>query len=413
MRSADDPAKATPLGPVLRQLTLPVYLPWLASGIGTGVLLPVLPLYLRQNGLSFSAVSVVLAAAGMGAVIGGIPVGALAHRKGEELLLTVSVVLMAVTAVALGLTTAILTLVAFRVLYGVGIVGVGQSRQTYITREVAPSVRGRVMALVGGSFRLSVVIGPLLGGVAVEFAGFTAAFILSGVLTSSGLLAVVAHRRRSDRNDSPAPVTEPMGAGIRRHFRRLLVTGFGPMLIMAARDGRQVVVPLIGDSLGLGPIGVGALVAVGTGADFLLFPIAGFVMDRFGRLRAIIPAFTLMAIGLLLLGVADTAAGAVVAGIVMGVGNGLSAGSLLTLGSDLAPEDATASFIAGFNLMANFGRVLGPLIVGWSADAIGLGPSAIALAVVLAVGVSWLAVMVGETGSRAAFSGARIPPEKQ
>ncbi len=383
---------------MVASLTLPVYLPWLASGIGTGVLLPVLPLYLRDHGLSFSAISVVLAAASMGSVLGGIPAGALAHRRGEDLLLVLSIVLMAVTASFLGLTTAVTALVAFRLLYGVGLIGFHQSRQTYITRRVDPRVRGRIMSLVGGTFRLSVVIGPLLGGLVVELAGFEAAFVVSGVLTASGLLALAAHRR-SAQDPMPDVATGSTWSGIRRHLKRLLITGFGPMLVMAARDGRHVVVPLIGDSLGLSPFAVGALVAVGTSADVLLFPVAGYVMDRFGRLRAMVPAFSLLAIGLLLLGTAHTATMAVIAGIVMGVGNGMSAGSLLTLGSDLAPDDATAPFIAGFNLMANIGRVVGVLIVGWSADAIGLGRSAVALAVVLGAGVLWLVTMVGETNA--------------
>jgi len=383
----------------MRSLALPVYLPWLASGIGTGVLLPVLPLYLLDHGLSFTAVSVVLAAAGFGSVLGGIPAGAISHRHGEDILLAVSLVIMGVTAAALGLTAAVSMLVALRITYGFGTVGVGQSRQTYITRRIDPRHRGRVMSLVGGSFRLAVLVGPLLGGFTVQLAGFRAAFLLSGVLSATGLLAMFAHMRGAKPEGFASEVNTPMWVGIRRHFKRLLVTGFGPMLVMAARSGRHVVVPLIGDSLGLSPAAIGALVAAGTAADLLLFPVAGYVMDRFGRLRAIVPAFTLMAAGLLLLGTANSTTAAVVAGIVMGVGNGLSAGSLLTLGSDLAPDDATAPFIAGFNLMSDLGRVVGPLIVGWSADAIGLGRSALVLAAVLMAGLVWLVVMVGETNT--------------
>ncbi len=407
MRSAE-PVEA--IGPVMRSLALPVYIPWLASGIGTGVLLPVLPLYLLDHGLSFSAVSVVLAAAGFGSVLGAIPAGAISHRRGEDLLLAAALVIMGLTAALLGLTTAVSMLVALRITYGFGTVGVGQSRQTFITRRIDSRHRGRVMSLVGGSFRLSVLVGPLIGGVTVEVAGFRAAFVLSGVLSASGLLAMFAHRRMVGPEPASTEAHVPMRTGIRRHFRRLLVTGFGPMLVMAARSGRHVVVPLISDSLGLSPAAVGALVAVGTAADLLLFPVAGYVMDRFGRLRAIVPAFTLMAGGLLLLGTAHTTAAAVVAGVVMGVGNGLSAGSLLTLGSDLAPEDATAPFIAGFNLMADLGRVIGPLIVGWSADAIGLGRSAVVLAGVLMAGLVWLVVMVGETNSEPGVSRGRTLP---
>jgi MFS family permease len=189
-------------------------------------------------------------------------------------------------------------------------------------------------------------------------------------------------------------------SGLRDHRRRLVVVGVGPALVMAARDGRHVVVPLIADSFELSPSAIGALVAVGTGADLLLFPVAGYVMDRFGRLHAMVPAFSLMSVGLLLLGLADTKTTVVLATVVVGMGNGMSAGTLLTYGSDLAPRDDPGPFLAGLNVMSNVGRVIGPLIVGWSADAIGLGASAVALAVVLAAAVVWLSLVVGETGDR-------------
>lgn len=386
----------------MRSLVLPVYLPWLASGLGAGVLLPTLPLYLREEGLSFTRVSIVLAASGVGAALGSLPAGSAGQRLGEDRLLGIALTVMAVTAALLGSTTTVVALVAFRVLYGMGQVALGHSRQTFITRTVAVSLRGRVMSSVGGTFRLSLLIGPLLGGVVVDRYGFVAAFVLGGGLTAAGLLALIAHGR-SDAGDASGGVVAAadrvdLRTGLREHRRRLLVVGVGPALVMAARDGRHVVVPLIADSFDLSPSAVGALVAIGTGADLLLFPVAGYVMDRFGRLHAMVPAFSLMSLGLLLLGLADSATTVVLATVVVGMGNGMSAGTLLTYGSDLAPRDDPGPFLAGLNVMTNGGRVAGPLIVGWAADAIGLDASAVALAVVLALAVAWISLVVGETG---------------
>ena len=142
---------------------------------------------------------------------------------------------------------------------------------------------------------------------------------------------------------------------------------------------------------------VGALVAIGTGADLLLFPVSGWLMDRFGRLYAIVPAFSLMAIGLLVLGAWATTLGAIVAGVVMGVGNGMSAGTMLTLGGDLAPPDS-GPFLAALGMMQEFGIMIGPLVVGGLADTAGLNASAIVLAVVLFAGIAWFVVVLGDTG---------------
>ena len=72
-------------------------------------------------------------------------------------------------------------------------------------------------------------------------------------------------------------------------------------------------------------------------------------MDRFGRLYSIVPAFTVMAIGLVLLGLADGATGVAV-GVLIGGGNGLTS-EPCSPGADLAPEEE--DYLAGFNLVTN------------------------------------------------------------
>ena len=148
---------------------------------------------------------------------------------------------------------------------------------------------------------------------------------------------------------------------------------------------------------GLSPTAVGALVTVGTTADLVLFPIAGFVMDRFGRLAAIVPSFSLIAIGLTILGVAASTETAVVGGAVIGLGNGLSSGCLLTLGSDLAPADQPGPFLAAFAVLQDIGKVLGPLVVGFVGSTADLGAAALALAGMMVFTIVWLVVAVGET----------------
>jgi MFS family permease len=123
-------------------------------------------------------------------------------------------------------------------------------------------------------------------------------------------------------------------------------------------------------------------------------------MDRVGRLAAMVPAYGLLAVGLLCLLAADSATGVLLAGLVMGLGNGLSAGSLFTLSSDLAPEEGTGSFLSAASMLTDVGRVIGPLLVGLTADRWGLDAAAVALAVAMVLGLIWLVAIVGETGDR-------------
>ncbi|MEZ5246215.1 MAG: MFS transporter [Acidimicrobiales bacterium] len=386
-----------PLRPALRRLLLPLYLPWGMATLGAGIVLPVLPLYLEESGLSLGSIGTVLAASGIGSALGGVPASSLAERRGTDRLLLVATVFLAATTVILGLTSAVVALVAMRVGYGFAFAGLSQSRQLVVARQVAVGLRGRINSFVGGMHRLTYVVGPILGGRVYESWGANPTFILSGVLTSIGLLALVLPGGRDQHPIAPATERVRIAASLWRHRRRLVVASLGPLLVASARQGRYVVVPLIGDELELDAAAIGLLVAVGTAADFVLFPIAGWLSDRFGRLTAMVPAFSLMALGLALLGFADTVTQAVVAGVIMGFGNGLSAGSMLTLSTDLAPVDEPGPFIAGFHTLSGAGTFVGPFAVGWVADAHGLGTAALVLAVTLMAGVAWLAFVIGET----------------
>jgi MFS family permease len=68
------------------------------------------------------------------------------------------------------------------------------------------------------------------------------------------------------------------------------------------------------------------------------------------------------------------------AGVVIGLGNGLGSGSMMTLGADLAPEGATGEFLGIWRLIGDSGAVIGPLTVGVIADSLGLTNGAYALA---------------------------------
>ena len=382
---------------VLRDLVLPVYLPSVAGTLGIGMLVPVLPLYLRDIGMSFSEVALVLGAVGIGAMIGGIPSGSVMARHDERLLMVVSLGAMAATTAVFGLTMALAALVALRFAYGVGLIGLRLACQTYVAARVAAGARGRALSLIGGSFRLSLVVGPPLGGYLADTVGFGWTFLACGALTAAGLAGAADRGWSSPAAESSSAAPVPLFTALWRYRVVLAKAGMASGLVIAVRQGRYVALPLIAAELDLSLTAIGGLLAIGTGADLLLFPVAGYVMDRYGRLHAIVPSFLLVTVGLVILGFADTAAEIALAGAVMGVGNGIGAGTMLTMASDLAPGEARGQVLSGLAVLQDTGSLLGPLIVGVAADAAGVGASAFALAAVMVLATAWLAIVVGET----------------
>jgi MFS family permease len=382
----------------LRSLVPGVYGPWTAIALGLGILLVALPLYLLEVGLSFTATSVVLAAAGFGAFAGALPSGGAIARFGERPTTAIS---LALAAAAIGLTTMSsdpVALTGLQLAVGAAATAMRLASLTTITRTVPALARGRANSLMGGLRRFGSFVGPLVGGLLVEHIGFTATFVIAAGVTAAGLIPLARASSRAAASEiAPEKPSVGLLRALRQHRRLLLMSASGPFLIMTARRGRAVLLPLIAAALDVTPTAVGVIVAIGMGADLMLFPVAGWIMDRFGRLRAIGPAFILMSIGLFALGVVDTTTGVVIAGALIGVGNGLSSGTMLTLASDLAPRESPSQFIAGFSAIQDGGQMVGPLLVGVIADAFGLGTSSIILGVLLLAGVGLIVGTVGET----------------
>ena len=366
------------------------------------MLIPVLPLYLADVGLSVGIIGVVLGAAGVGSLIGGLPAGSFIVRVGEKTVALTSLAAIGISSALLGIPETAILLIVLQMTFGAGTAGLRLASQTWVTQRLDAGVRGRAMATMGGSVRTGFFLGPLLGGVLVDLVGFTTTFIVAGLLTTIGLLSLLLQPpedetlAKRDSGRQKQGILKTLAA----HRRLLAKTVVVPILVLTVREGRQTVVPLIGEDLELSATAVGALVAVGAAADLLLFPVSGILMDRFGRLWGMVPAFGLTSLGLVALGFAWFASsliGVIGAGVLMGVGNGMSAGSILTLGSDLAPKDATAEFLAGLAAIQSIGRAIGPIVVGIVAGSISLGFSALTLSGLSALAIIWLVFVIGET----------------
>ena len=164
------------------------------------------------------------------------------------------------------------------------------------------------------------------------------------------------------------------------------------------RAGRHLIVPLYGaDRLGLDAAQIGLIMTTAALLDVAMFVPAGMVMDRFGRKVAAVPSFAMMAVGVGLIPAASGFAGLLLAAAVIGLGNGLGSGTMMTLGADLAPPGATGEFLGIWRLIGDAGALGGPLAVGLVASAFGLTGGALALAGIGLAAALTLALLVRET----------------
>ena len=386
----------------LKPLIPRIYLPTFLAAFGQGMLVPTLPLFVAGLGVNFTLVTLAIATAALGTLVWNVPSGLLLARGGERRMQLIGMGVLAVATLLLGFTTAYPLVIAYRALAGTGMAMWVLSRMAYMLRATPSHQRGRVMSLFGGISRIAMFASPAAGGALADQFGFTVAFLVAGVVTAAGLIPTLLLAEPDTglraQVGRPPPGWREIVRVVRRQFHDLLTAGFGQLLSAAIRSGRQVMIPLYAAfALDLDATAVGVAVSASAAIDMTLFPVAGYLMDRLGRKFATVPCFALFGLSMGLLPLARDFTGLVAIAMLMGFANGIGSGTMLTLGSDLAPRDAPHEFLGVWRLIGDIGSTGGPLVVGVVADGIGLASAPFFMAGVGLAAAFTFGVLVRET----------------
>jgi len=366
----------------------------LANWIGFTVLLSalgiLLPLHMEAEGFSVDSIAIVAGAAGVGGLLSAELVGRLAARLGPVRLMRTAVGIMAASFFCFGLSGTFLVLLVLSGLGGASMAMIRVAGQMLVRNRVDEQRRGRVNAWMGQSTRLTILIVPVVVGALWEPLSTELNFTLPVLMTvaavaAGGSLVVIGAREVAPTD---APITS---------ISTMLRYASGPMLFIAARSGRTLLLPLIGLELNLAPARIGLLLGLTAGADLLVSPISGPLMDKRGRLFTIVPSFSLTALGFVFLAASSGGLMLGLAAVVLGAANGLTAGLVLTLGTDLAPHGKEGPFLSRFGAIGDVGRLIAPFLIGLLGRLFGLNAAALSLAVVSALALVCVFAFIGET----------------
>lgn len=385
--SSEEHSAAVPSVVGRRELWRAVYLPTIVLALAEGMLVPVLPLFVAQMGAGFALVGVALAAEAIGMLVGDLPAGSLLRRIDRKRVMLVGVVVVGASVALLPFAGSVALVIALRLVAGVGAAMWSLSRHAYLTEATRAMGRGRALAAFGGATRVGHFVGPALGGVVAGTLGFAAAFWCYALI--AGVAFVLCARYLEARDPRAADPRHRLGhrAALAQVLRlqrsTLLVTGTGHVMAQMVRSGRRIVIPLVGASvLGLDVQAVGWVLSAAALLDVIMFPIAGVLMDRLGRKWAIVPSFALQAFGMALVPLAGDFWGLLVVGGIIGLGNGIGSGTMMTLASDLAPAGTVGEFLGVWRVIGDAGSMGGPVVVGVVADVLTLESAALVIAAV-------------------------------
>lgn len=401
--SAGSPAGTDPEPFAIRSLVWTVYAPAFLLAFGQGLLIPVLPIFARDELLASDAlVGLTVGARHIGTLAFDVPAGILVSRFGMWRTMIVGIIIFAVAALVAANSPNLGTLFVARLGAGASFAFWMISRHAYIANAVPPRNRGKALSLYGGIGRLAAIAGPTAGGIMAQYIDVAAPFYAQAVVAlATAALVIVTMIRSGGETHLARPRTNilaTLGGTLTHHRRDFMTAGLIAIVLQFVRAAREFLIPIWGDNIGLEKDEIGYVTSASYAIDSTMFPIVGFVMDRFGRKSVGVPSLLVMGAGLALLPLAETSAAFLVAAsLLAGLGNGLSSGFVLTLGSDLAPLDNPGEFLGVWRFVSDVGHAGGPPFIGGVSQLLGLASASWVTGGIAAIGAVLLVIMVPET----------------
>lgn len=265
-----------------------------------GLLIPVFPQYAPRLGVDEQVIGVVFGIYAAMLLLFSIPMGLLSDRVGRRPLIVVGMLLLALATALFGFSTTVTHLVVARTVQGVSAAATWSAGLALLADTCDPSRLGEKMGVALSAVGLGTVLGPVVGGLLFEYAGYMATFLVPAVLVASvGLLvfAVPVRTCRADGSPRRSPVL-PRGA-----FLPLAACAAAIIMVSGTYGVVDPYLPVyLHAAFSTSPATIGLVFAVLAVAAILAQPVAGRIYDRYGGSRYLIGG------GLLLSGVAIVAA---------------------------------------------------------------------------------------------------------
>jgi DHA1 family multidrug resistance protein-like MFS transporter len=270
------------------------------TAISLSMLLPFLPLYVQQLGVTSTAAVVQWSGVAFGATFLGTAVtapiwGQLADRYGRKPMLVRAAVGMAVVMSTIGLAHNVYELVALR--FAAGLIGGYASASIVMIGTQAPPERsGWALGVLSTGVLTGNLIGPLIGGVLPNLIGIRGAFFAGGaVIVVAAILTIVLVRE--DFSARPAPKVKATqeqassSASTRNHlpFAALLVTA---MMVLLSNMSIEPIITVYIAQLGVAhdrlATVAGIVMACSAFGSVLMAARLGALADRIGGWNVII-----------------------------------------------------------------------------------------------------------------------------
>ncbi len=356
--------------------------------VGFGIVVPILGRYAERFGASGLQVGLMFASFSVAQMVFAPILGRISDKVGRKPVIVFSLVGTAVGSFVTGAAGALWVLFLGRLIDGASGASVAVA-QGAVADIAPPEQRARLMGMMGAAFGIGFVVGPALGGLAA-LGGPHVPFYLAG--TIAAVNAVAAMIRLPETKPDTSHITEKSqrGSALSPALKRFAIVGFLSMLGFA---GFEATFSIWGQKQFGFTEGSASVVFVFVGVTLVAVQggLIGPLTEKLGSRKLLRIGLSLVAVGLLLLGVTTTWPLLFVALFLLSIGQGVSGPSGGALVAELAPVERRGEAIGYQQSTAAFGRVAGPVMAGALFDHVGISAPFLVSGVLIlcAVGSVW------------------------
>lgn len=357
--------------------------------VGFGVVVPVLPVYVRSFGVGNAEVGAVVSAFALLRFISSPFCGRLIDLAGERAILSIGIGIVALSSGLVGIAQNYPELLVLRGIGGIGSALFTVSAMTLLIGSTSTAMRARSIGFYQGGFLIGGMTGPALGGLLATISLTAPFFFYAGTLAAAGVVGMLLLRPRtvalpSESGDTVAHIS--FRTVLRdRGFRAACVANFAQG--WTSFGVRNSLVPVLIVEVLRGPSAwTGIAFAFSAVSQTLALAPAARFIDTVGRKPAIVGSFAVAAVTIAAVPFVTSFWALTALLCLYGV-----AAAFMGTAPAAAVGDAAGGQggrpVAVFSMFSDFGAIIGPLVAGFLADTVSY-PVAFAVGAMFFVGAS-------------------------